>query len=282
MQPNRSFGLSWSEEAMKVVILCGGLGTRLRQHTEHVPKPMVPIGDRPILWHIMKSYSYYGYNDFVLCLGYKGDRIKEYFYNFHVMNNNFTVMPGQKDTLQLHGNCDELSWRVTLVDTGLEAMTGARVKRVADFLDGDRFMLTYGDGVSDVNIREVVDFHDRHGQLATVTGVHPPARFGELMLQGRQVARFSEKPQVMDTWVNGGFFVFEPEVLDYIDDDEACVLERAPLERLATGGQLQAYLHHGFWQCMDTHRDWKILNETWQKGRAPWATWQQPENLVTV
>jgi glucose-1-phosphate cytidylyltransferase len=267
---------------MKVVILCGGQGTRLREHTEHVPKPMVAVGGRPIVWHIMRAYAHHGFTDFVLCLGYKGWKLKEWFLHHDLRSHDVTVTLGAEAARRLHGTPEGRGWRVTLVDTGEEAMTGARVARVARYLDGERFMVTYGDGVSDLDIADLVAFHRRHGKLATVTGVHPPARFGELLLDGDRVARFSEKPQVTDTFINGGFFVFERAVLDRLSTDEGCVLERAPLEGLAHDGELAAYRHTGFWQCMDTYRDWKRLEGLWHQGGAPWAVWDGRPQLEQV
>jgi glucose-1-phosphate cytidylyltransferase len=267
---------------MKVVILCGGQGTRLREHTEHLPKPLVAIGDRPIVWHIMRSYAHYGFTDFVLCLGYKGWRIKEWFLHHDLFAQDLTLELGAGGSPRLHGPSDPLDWRVTLVDTGDETMTGARVARAAPYLDGERFMVTYGDGVSNLDIRSLLRFHRSHGKLATVTGVHPPARFGELELAGDAVRAFSEKPQVRDAWINGGFFVFEREVLDLLSPDVSCVLERDPLETLAARDQLRAYKHDGFWQCMDTYRDWKSLQDQWERGDAPWAVWQLRPQLSQV
>ncbi len=262
---------------MKLVILCGGQGTRLREETEHLPKPLVKIGGRPILWHIMKGMAHQGLNEFVLCLGYKGNRIKEYFYNYEVLNNDFTVELGKERRVEVHQEHPETGWKVTLADTGLHAMTGARVKRVARYIGDDRFMVTYGDGVADIDLENLIAFHEAHGKLATVTGVLPTARFGELVLDGDRVREFSEKPQIQESnqfgFINGGFFVFERAVLDYLEDDDSCILERAPLEQLVADGQMMAYLHHGFWHCMDTYRDFKLLNSLWTKGRAPWKIW---------
>ena len=259
---------------MKVVILCGGQGTRLREETEYRPKPMVMVGDRPILWHIMRHYAHHGFKDFVLCLGYKGDVIKEYFYNFRLHSSDFTVELGREQRLEIHSRTDEEGWRVTLADTGLDALTGARVKRVARYLDDEPFMLTYGDGVSDVDIGELLRFHREQGRVGTVTAVPPLARFGELKLEEQKVLGFSEKPLVSDSYINGGFFVFEPRFLDYLDEDASCQLERAPLERLVAADELRAFHHHGFWQCMDTYRDFKLLNDLWPDA-APWAVWRR-------
>lgn len=262
---------------MKVVILCGGQGTRLREETEYRPKPLVDIGGRPILWHIMKLYAYHGIHDFVLCLGYRGNMIKDYFLSYEAMNNDFTICLGQRNHIVYHGAHEEQDYRVTLADTGLETMTGARVKRVARYLDGDTFMVTYGDGVSDLNIRDLLAFHRAHGRLATVTTVRPISRFGILELDERgEVKQFAEKPQV-DGWASAGFFVFERGVLDYLSEEPGCVLEREPLERLAAEGQLMAYRHDGFFFAMDTYREYLYLNELWNSGRAPWAVWRNHE-----
>lgn len=259
---------------MKVVILCGGQGTRLREETEYRPKPMVHVGPRPILWHIMKGYAQHGFKDFVLCLGYKGEQIKQFFYEYEVLTSDVTVELGRNRKVELHRDQHpEDGWRVTLADTGELALTGARVKKVARYIDGDRFMLTYGDGVCDVDLTKLLAFHAAHGKIGTVTGVHPSARFGELELAEDRVTGFSEKPQVVDSYINGGFFVFERRFLDYLTVDDACQLERGPLERLVADDQLRAYVHDGFWQCMDTVRDMKLLNDLWSRGRAPWATW---------
>ena len=257
---------------MKVVILCGGLGTRLKEQTELKPKPMVEIGEMPILWHIMKSYAFYGYHQFVLCLGYKGDLIKQYFYNYEVLSNDLTVELGSKK-VEIHPRHSEQGWKVTLVDTGQKAMTGARVKRIEKFIGDDIFMLTYGDGVTDLNIPELLEFHKRHGKIGTVTGVSPPSRYGELLIQNDQVVSFAEKPAVKNGLINGGYFVFKKEFFDYLRDDDTCVLERGPLEKLAADGELKVFPYKGFWQCMDTYRDYKYLTELWESGRAPWKVW---------
>jgi glucose-1-phosphate cytidylyltransferase len=255
------------------MILCGGMGTRLREETEVRPKPMVEIGGRPILWHIMKSYAAHGFTDFIICLGYKGERIKEYFLNYEAMNNDFTVELGRRDSITFHAGHLEHGWRVTLVDTGYTTMTGARIKRASRYLTGDRFMLTYGDGVSNVDLRRLLAFHQQQGTLATVTGVRPASRFGELLLTGDRVRQFSEKPQTHEGVVNGGYFVFERGALDYLSEEPSCVLEREALERLASECQLSVYLHDGFWECMDTYRDLQQLNRLWDSGEAPWKQW---------
>lgn len=265
---------------MKVVILCGGQGTRLREHTEHLPKPLVEVGGRPILWHIMRTYAHYGFTEFVLCLGYKGWKIKEWFLDYDARIHDVTVQLGANRP-KLHRPSASPGWSITMVDTGDASMTGARIARIAEHLDGERFMVTYGDGVTDVNIRALLDFHLAHGRTGTVTGVHPPARFGELLLDGPSVRAFSEKPQVADTWINGGFFIFERRFLNRLSTDEDCILEREPLERLARDGELAAYKHDGFWRCMDTYRDWKSLNEDWARGDAPWAVWEpRPQTMA--
>ncbi len=274
-RPNSLRELDLREVIVKAIILCGGQGTRLREHTELRPKPMVEIGGRPILWHIMKLYASHGVTDFILCLGYKASVIKEYFLNYQAMNCDFTVKLGREGGLQLHGaSGDDERWRVTLADTGEETMTGARVRRAARYLDDrdENFMVTYGDGLADVNLRAVLTFHEEHGRLATLTGVRPPSRFGELQCDGRQVVAFSEKPAVGQGLINGGFFCFRRGFLDYLSDDPGCVLEREPLESCAAAGQLCVFEHPGFWQCMDTYRDWQSLEAQWKSGRAPWQT----------
>lgn len=262
---------------LTAMILCGGRGTRLREYTETRPKPMVEIGGRPILWHIMKIYAHYGITDFVLCLGYKGEMIKDYFLNYEPMNCDFTVELGESRSLQCHGQAhDEDGWRVTLADTGDNAMTGARIIRAAKYLGSDEapFCVTYGDGVSDVPLNQVLEFHQEHGCLATVTGVRPPSRFGEMHHEGEKVLSFSEKPQLGQGLINGGFLVFEKGFLDYLKTDDDCVLEREPLERCARDGQLRVYEHAGYWQCMDTYRDWESLEHQWQSGKAQWKVWE--------
>lgn len=258
---------------MKVVILCGGQGTRLREETEFRPKPLVEVGSSPILLHIMKLYAHHGFTEFVLCLGYKGDMIKEHFLNYEAMNNDFTVSLGANREIAYHGGHNEDGFTVTLADTGLDAMTGSRLKKAQKYADGDTFMTTYGDGLSDVDIRALVASHRQHGKLATVTTHRPISRFGVLQLDASgTVASFSEKPQ-LDGWVNIGYFVFEPGVFDYLKADPSCVLEQEPLQKLARDGQLVAYRHHGFFFAMDTYREFKYLNELWDSGQAPWKVW---------
>jgi glucose-1-phosphate cytidylyltransferase len=253
-----------------VAVLAGGLGTRLSEETSVKPKPMVEIGGKPILWHIMKGYARYGYKEFAIALGYKSELIKEYFLRYADIHSDLIIDIKAGHVERRRTAADD--WRIHLRDTGLESLTGGRVKRMHDLLHRETFMLTYGDGVANVNITELVAFHRKHGKLATVTAVRPPARFGSLEIDGDRVTRFAEKPQTGEGWVNGGFFVFEPKVLDYIDADHTH-LEREPLERLAREGELMVYRHADFWQSMDTLRDVRHLNSLWESGNAPWKTW---------
>ena len=257
---------------MKVAILAGGVGSRLSEETVVKPKPMVEIGGKPILWHIMKHYAHSGYKDFVIALGYKGEYIKRYIIDYCSLQSDLTVTV-RDGGVKKHQNGDVDDWTVNLVDTGLDTQTGGRIKRLAPYLAGGTFLLTWGDGVSTVNIEELVRFHRSHGKLATLTAVRPPARFGHLELDGDVITEFSEKPQTGEGWINGAFFVLEPEVFDYIDGDDTH-WEREPLERLARDGQLMAYRHYDFWQCMDTLRDKKLLDELWDSGKAPWKIWR--------
>ncbi len=261
---------------MKAVILCGGRGTRIREISDLIPKPMVQVGDKPILWHIMKGYAAFGIDEFVLLLGYKGDVIREFFLNFAAHTTDVTIDLSRTDAgrLTFHGTPSE-PWKVTLVDTGEHALTGARLRRARHFLqDADCFCATYGDGVGDVDVAALMAFHRGHGKLATVTGVLPPGRFGELSVQDGQVLKFSEKPQITGGRINGGFFVFQREVLERVlDDREDLILEREPMERLAADGELMMYRHDGFWQPMDTPREYQLLNELWASGKAPWKIW---------
>jgi glucose-1-phosphate cytidylyltransferase len=259
------------DAAIKVVILAGGLGTRLAEETDVRPKPMVEIGGKPIIWHIMRHYAWYGFNNFVVALGYKGETIKHYMANYCSYESNMVVNlgTGQVDLERDYA----IDWRVELVDTGLMTETGGRLKRLKERIGGNTFMMTYGDGVSNVNLHKLLEFHRSHGKLATMTAVRPPARFGHLEFEGNQVHRFSEKSQTDVGWINGGFLVLEPEVLDYIDHDEQ-KWEREPLERLAAEGQLMAYKHDEFWQCMDTLRDKQLLQKLWEAGDAPWTRWE--------
>ena len=258
---------------MKTVILAGGVGSRLSEETEIRPKPMVEIGHRPILWHIMKLYAHYGFKDFAIALGYKGEQIKQYMTDYARLAANLTVDLGSGKVEGLHTRDQEIEdWRVALIDTGRHTETGGRLLRIAPYLDEDRFMMTFGDGVSNVELDKLVEFHRSHGKLATLTAVRPPARFGHVELEGDQVAEFSEKPQTGDGWINGGFFVLERSVLDYIDGEETH-FQREPLERLARDGQLMAYRHTSFWQCMDTLRDKLLLQQLWESDEAPWRVW---------
>jgi glucose-1-phosphate cytidylyltransferase len=255
---------------MKTVILAGGLGTRLSEETVVKPKPMVEIGGKPILWHIMSTYWVHGFNEFIIALGYKGEVIKEYFLNYHKLQSELTIWL-KNDEVQATRNCTR-DWIINLVDSGLNTMTGGRLHRLRDRLQDATFMLTYGDGVCNVNIRKLVEFHKSHGKIATITAVRPSARFGGLKFDGHLVKEFTEKPQTGEGWINGGFFVFEPGVFDYLHGDDT-ILERAPLENLANDGELIAYKHEGFWQCMDTLRDKHLLEELWDSGEAPWKIW---------
>jgi glucose-1-phosphate cytidylyltransferase len=261
------------EFTMKVAILAGGVGSRLAEETELKPKPMVEIGGYPILWHIMMHYAYYGFNDFTIALGYKGEIIKKYMIDYCSLNSNLTV--GLKSgSIKRYGGYQP-DWTVNLIDTGMSTNTGGRIKRLAPYLGNETFMLTWGDGVSDVNLRDLLAFHRAHGKLATLTAVRPPARFGHLEMNGDQVSEFSEKPQTREGWINGAFFVLEPQVFDYIASDDT-QWEKEPLEQLAQDGQLMAYRHTSFWQCMDTLRDKYLLENLWKSGNAPWKIWDKP------
>jgi len=256
---------------MRVAILAGGLGTRLQEETTVKPKPMVEIGGRPILWHIMKHYAHYGFNEFLVALGYKGECVKRYFLDYYALAGSITVDLATGKSEPHSQECED--WRVHLIDTGVDTNTGGRIKRLQRWLDAGTFLLTYGDGVCDVDLRELVAFHRSTGCAATVTAVRPPARFGGLMFDGDRVSRFSEKPQAGEGWINGGFIVCEPRVFDYLDGD-GCSWEIACLERLAAAGQLAAYRHDRFWQCMDTLRDKRQLEALWEQGTAPWKVWK--------
>lgn len=252
---------------MKVILLAGGYGTRLSEYTDVIPKPMVPIGGKPILWHIMQVYAAYGHNDFYVALGYKAEAVKEYFLNYSTLNSDFTVDLAT-GTVNPHQS-DKVDWRVTLIDTGLNSMTGGRVKRMQPFIGNEPFLLTYGDGVANINLDRLLAFHRSHGKMVTVTAVRPAARFGELGLNGDVVTSFQEKPQLTQGWINGGYFVIQPEFFDIIVDDST-ILEREPLEKVSKMGELMAYRHEGFWQSMDTKRDRDLLEELWQSNKAPW------------
>lgn len=258
---------------MKVVILCGGLGTRLREETEFRPKPMVKIGRRPILWHIMKIYAYYGLNDFILCLGYKSEVIREYFYNYEILNKDFTIKLGDNKNIEIHTNHSEEGWRVTLANTGDKALKGARLKRIEKYIDDDQLMMTYGDSVANIDINTLLTFHQSHGKLATVTGINPVSQFGELKTKGDKVEAFSEKPKDGNGLINGGFFVFNRGIFDYLSNDDSCDLEIGVLEKVTRDGQLMVYKHKGFWTCMDTIRDMEYLNKIWNENKAEWKIW---------
>jgi glucose-1-phosphate cytidylyltransferase len=255
---------------MKVVILCGGLGTRLREETEYRPKPMVPIGGRPILWHIMKTYAHHGHKDFVLCLGYKGEAIKDYFRNYLWNTSDVTLKLGRNPQIKYYTTHDEEDWTVTLLETGQETQTGGRLRRALAHVPDDTFLFTYGDGLTDSDINASIAFHRAHGQVATMTAVRPGGRFGELAMDGQTVTAFREKPEQEAAYINGGFMVLNRSVAHYLDPGDDCVFERKPLERLAHAGQLRAYCHEGFWQCMDTYREQQMLERVWQLGQAPW------------
>lgn len=255
---------------MKIGILAGGAGSRLAEETQIKPKPMVEIGGHPILWHIMRHYAHYGFKDFVIALGYKGEIIKKYMVDYCALNSNLKVNL-RTGEVSMNGGYKP-DWTVELVDTGLSTMTGGRIKRLAPYMDNETFMLTWGDGVSDINLRDLLAFHRSHGKLATLTAVRPPARYGHMIFEGNQIVEFNEKPQTGEGWINGAFFVLEPGVFDFIDGDET-QWEREPLERLAQQGQLMAYRHNSFWQCMDTLREKHILETMWQSGNPPWKVW---------
>lgn len=256
---------------MKVIILAGGYGTRLGNITEAIPKPMVKIGNKPILWHIMKTYANYGYSDFVISLGYKAEVIKEYFYNYNAYSNDYTINLGSKE-IEKHHDHEESDWNVTLIDTGVDTLKGARVKRVEDYLD-DINMLTYGDGVADINIKELVKFHKSHNKIVTISGVHPPARFGEIIEENGKLISFEEKPQTSIGLINGGFMVFDKKLLDYLTPDEKCDLEYGAFDILAEQGEIMVYKHTGKWECVDTERDLQHLNKLWNFNTAFWKNW---------
>lgn len=258
-----------------VAILCGGKGTRLKEETEFRPKPMVMVGDRPMIWHIMKIYAHYGFTDFLLCLGYKGDMIRDYFFNYDWNHSNVLLELGNKKITKLDSSHGEENWRIWLIDTGPETMTGGRLKRLSPYFNdigSDLFMGTYGDGVSNVDIQKLLEFHNSHGKLATITSVRPPSRFGELAIDNNFVSYFQEKPQTSEGWINGGYFVFHRKVLDLIQGDST-VLEAEPFKALAALGELAVYKHDGFWQCMDTYRELGLLNELYTSNQAQWRVW---------
>ncbi|MEZ0230872.1 MAG: glucose-1-phosphate cytidylyltransferase [Planctomycetota bacterium] len=254
-----------------VVILAGGLGTRLREETEFRPKPMVKVGHQPILWHIMKLYSHYGFKNFIVCLGYKGEMIRDYFFQYQLNKGDVLVDVKAKTLTPLRDHADDVDWKVVLADTGKDTMTGGRIRAIKDYVKGDEFLVTYGDGVADVNLHALVKAHRQSGTIATLTGVQPTSRFGELELEGDLVTDFREK-QPLDDWINGGFFVFKKAIFDYLDGPQT-ILEQAPLKTLAKKRQLSVYKHPGFWQCMDTYREAELLNGLWASGKAPWKVW---------
>jgi glucose-1-phosphate cytidylyltransferase len=257
---------------MKAVLLAGGLGTRMREETEFRPKPMVEVGGRPVLWHIMKVLGQQGISDFVVCAGYKSEIIKNYFLNYLALNQDFTVSLGDSSKIDYHGEHDEADWTVTVSDTGNASMTGGRIRRIQRYVRGERFLCTYGDGIADIDLDALVAFHESHGKIATMTTVQPPSRFGVIDLaDDGTIHRFKEKPQ-MEGWINIGYFIFEPEIFDYLSSD-ATVLEQEPLNALANDGQIAAFQHRGFWQPMDTYRESQMLNDLWAEGNAPWRTW---------
>ena len=258
---------------MKVVLLCGGQGTRIRDVADDIPKSMIPIGEFPIIWHIINHYARFGHKEFILCLGYKGNVLKEFFLNYDAFTHDFTLTMGRDKSVEFHGSHDGDGWKVTLANTGLAAMTGARIRRIRRYVGkDDNFLLTYGDGVSDVDLDSLVKFHKAHGRILTVTGVRPPGRFGEIEFEADgRVTEFNEKPQAAGGWISGGFFVCRRELFDYLDDEENLVFEEGPMRALVEAGELRVYGHSGFWQCMDTFRDWKLLNGIWETGKALWG-----------
>jgi len=260
-----------------VMILAGGFGTRLREETEFRPKPMVMIGGKPIIWHIMKIYSSYGFNNFIICLGYKGEMIKSYFLNYKLNDIDFTIDTKTGNITEHEFNNE--NWKITLANTGENCFTGGRISRAAKYINSERFLLTYGDGVANVNIKKLLEFHISHKKIATLTGVNPPSRFGNLEINDNQVNSFIEKQTTQNGWINGGFFVFEKEFLNYLSDDSSCILEKEPLTKAAQNNQLMIYKHNGFWQCMDTIREHEKLQSLWSMG-APWKIWQDKESII--
>lgn len=258
---------------MKVIILAGGWGTRLGQLSELIPKPMIKIGSKPILWHIMKIYSYYGFNDFIICLGVKGDIIKDYFYNYDIKNNDFTIDLSEKKIGYIGGH-NSVNWKVSLIDTGLNTLKGGRIKRIGKFLHDDINMITYGDGVANININNLVDFHKSHGKTITITGVHAPSRFGEIIEKNNKILSFREKPQTSVDLINGGFMVFNRNLLDYLTPYDDCEFERGVLEELTKEGEVMVYKHEGNWECMDHERDVIHLNKLWKNNQAFWKIWK--------
>ncbi len=257
---------------MKVVILCGGLGTRLREETEFRPKPMVPVGPRPILWHIMKYYAAFGHKEFILCLGYKGEVIKDYFRNYNWNTSDVTLKLGRNPEIRYHSSHDEEDWTVTMIDTGQDTMTGGRLKRALAYIQDETFLLTYGDGLTNSNINQSIEFHKQHGKLATLTAVKPSGRFGELAMDGETITAFHEKPEKESSYINGGFFVLNRQIGNYLSGD-SCIFEREPLENLTKNLNIHAWKHDDFWQCMDTLREQELLTRLWNSGKAPWKIW---------
>lgn len=255
---------------MKVVILCGGMGTRLKEETEYRPKPMVKIGTKPILWHLMNIFAFHGFKDFILCLGYKGEMIKEYFINFEMLNNDFTINLSHPQEIKIHAS-KYSDWSVTLADTGKKTLKGGRLKKVEKYIEGDIFLATYGDSIGNIDIPALVKFHQSHGKIATISGVTPASRFGKMKFEGNRVLTFQEKPQDMESITNGGFMVFSKKIFDYLTTDDACDLEYGLFEQLAKSGQLMMFKHKGFWACMDTIRDMEYLNELWDSDNAGWV-----------
>ena len=259
---------------MKTVILAGGYGTRIRDVADDIPKPMIPIGPWPILWHIMKTYAHFGHKDFVVCLGYKGQVIKDFFLNYEAYTRDLTISFGNKGGVQYHSDHDESDWKVTLADTGSRSMTGSRISRIRDYVKDEDFMLTYGDGVSDVDINQLIEFHKSHDKILTVTGVRPPGRFGEMGSDSEgKILAFNEKPQTTTGCISGGFFVASPRIFDYLDDHEDLVFEQGPMRNLVNDGELMMFEHAGFWQPMDTSREYQLLNSLYDKQEAPWVRW---------
>ena len=258
---------------MRVVILCGGYGTRIRDVAENIPKPMIPIGRFPILWHIMKYYASYGHRDFVLCLGYKGHVIKDFFLNYEAHTKDFTIDLGRKGEINFHTDHDESDWKVTLAETGVEAMTGARIKRIRKYVGDEDFLLTYGDGVGNIDLDALLKYHRSHGRALTVTGVRPPGRFGELVHTDGVITEFNEKPQAAGGRISGGFFVATPKIFDYLEEVDNLVFEQQPMRSLVADRQLLVFEHEGFWQPMDTSREYQLLNSLYDDGRAPWVRW---------
>jgi len=260
---------------VKTVILCGGYGTRIRDVSDNIPKPMIPVGRLPILWHLMKYYASYGHKEFVLCLGYKSEVIKNFFLNYEACTRDCTVTLGEKNSIEFHTNHEEMDWKVTLADTGLETMTGGRIAKIRDYIgDDEQFFLTYGDGLGNVDLDALLAFHQSHGRMLTLTGVRPPGRFGEMVSDSSGiVTEFNEKPQATGGRISGGFFVCNNSIFSCLDTNNDLVFEKEPMQALARDRELAVYEHDGFWQCMDTYRDWQLLNNLFDKGDAPWVTW---------